>query len=148
MRKRKVEDPDRPVESYPGYLGRYHDGDCSFDAVLEPLLAFPWDEYRALEIGPENSPKRTIEFSIGTKLSSLTFEHDTIDPILLLDELPTVAVTFDEGGADLGPGSGGILTVWENENYSLNEIAESVKSCLRSLERDFEILKARSAQEK
>ena len=147
MRGRKVEDPERPVESYPGYLGFYFDGDYLLEAELKPLLAFPWGEYRDLEVGPALSSKRTIEFSVGTTLSSLTFERDTIDLISFLDQLPTVVVTYDEDGGDLGPASGGVLTVWENEKFSLSEIAQSVKSCLVSLERDFEILKAPSKQE-
>ena len=43
--KRKVKDPDRPIESYPGYLGLYYDGDYHLDPIIAPLLAFPWEEY-------------------------------------------------------------------------------------------------------
>jgi len=61
--------------------------------------------------------------------------------IEFLQKLPTVIVKSEEGLTDLMPGSGGNLTILEVENYSLQEIGESVLSCLSGLHRNFELLK-------
>lgn len=137
----RVDDPDRPIETYPGYLGLYHDGSYDLDAVFEPLSEFPWGAYRDFEGPTEQAPERKISFSVGKKTIELTLDRDLINLIGFLDLLPTVILKSDEDGGDLMPGSGGILTVWENEEYNLNEITESVKGCAASLCRDFALLK-------
>jgi hypothetical protein len=144
MKKRKFKDPDRPIETYPGYLGLCHDGSYEFDPVLQPLSSFPWKAYRDLETSSEDSSERNIRFSIGASVFSLTFDRDMIDLFEFLEKLLTVTLASDDYGGDLGPGSGGITTIWENEKFNLNEIQESVTRCLECLTEDFVPLKQHS----
>jgi hypothetical protein len=83
MKKRKFKDPDRPIETHPGYLGLYHDGSYDFEPVLQPFLSFPWRAYRDLETNPEYFSERAIKFSIGARALSLTYDRDIIDLLVL-----------------------------------------------------------------
>jgi hypothetical protein len=147
MKSRKFDDPDRPIETYPGYLGLYHDGSYDFDAVLKPLLAFPWREYRDFPAAEQYSSERTMHFSVGSKLFSLTFDRGMIELMEFLEKLPTVDVISDEDLGDLGPGSGGIITIFENDDFTLDEIKESITSSLSWLTKDFELLKQHLAND-
>jgi hypothetical protein len=121
-----------------------HDGSYHFEPALQPLLTFPWKEYRDLETSPGCSSERTIQFSIGARAFSLTFDRDMITLLEFLEKLPTVTVSADADAGELGPGSGGMITIWESEKFDLDKIRESIKNCLDRLIEDLAFLKQHS----
>jgi hypothetical protein len=136
-------DKDRPIETYPGYLGYYYDENYYLEPALEPLLGFPWREYSDFE-GASESSERTIEFLVRGRHRRVVFDRDMIYLAGFLDVFPVVVAKEDIGEDDWGPASGGILTFWQKSGYSLEGIADSVSSCRQALDRDFETIKKSS----
>ena len=140
----RPKDKDRPIETYPGYLGSFYDGSYYLEPVLEPLLGFPWREYSHSEGAPEESSERTISILVRTRHRRVAFDRDLIDLAGFLELFPGVVAKQEIGESDWGPASGGILTFWQRPGYSLDEIADSVASCRQALDRDFEAIKKSS----
>src|SRR5271157_1976985 len=98
------DDYERPIESYPGYLGHAFDGDINAQSELAPLLDFDFRKYSELVDGCGG--ERHLNVVLPSGRIAISFNaYDGI--VAILDQLPTVKVLLDNGPPDAGPASGG-----------------------------------------
>ena len=95
-------DYESAVEEWPGYLGHVWDGEMFLGPELHKLGEFDWSAY--YELAPGDVREILVHLSDGSKRLKL---DAFLNVALLLDELPSVEVTKDNGPPNAGPGSGG-----------------------------------------
>jgi hypothetical protein len=132
------DDYERPIETYPGYLGLMYDGSFLPEQELRPLEGFNLTRYS--ELVDEHGGTRQLNLILPTGTIKIAFSaYDDIARIL--DQLPTIKVYLDNGPPDGGPASGGtyLFFIADGTNdldleVSITALAEALKSDLGELE--------------
>jgi hypothetical protein len=132
------EDRERPIETYPGYLGLTWDGDFLAGAELEPLKNIDLTKYS--ELVDEHGGERELNVKLSSGDIKIAFNaYDDVAHIL--DKLPTVTVYLDNGPPDAGPASAGICLFFITDGVSEPELDESIAALATALKSDFVSLK-------
>lgn len=133
------DDYERPIESYPGYLGLWFDGSFSAETELKPLQNFDFRKYG--ELIEEHGEERQLKVLIASGVIGITVRaYDGI--VELLDQLPTVTVYLDNGPPDAGPASGGTYVFFVTEGVSEADLRQSIEGLAVALRADFNSLEA------
>ena len=99
------DDQERPIETYPGYLGLTCDGYFDAQFELKPLQDFDFLKYS--ELVDEHDGERQL--IIPSPAGPMIIVFNAYDEIAsLLEQLPTVKVCIDNGPPNAGPASGPI----------------------------------------
>lgn len=128
-------DEETGIEDYPGYVGMTWDGELSMSREFKDFEKFDWANYIDLieSIGGE----RDICYAIqGVKR---TVTYDAMQDIgFLLDQLITIEVHIDDGGAYGGMASGSGYIFFLKDGYNLDDAVEEINALTRALGNDFE----------
>jgi hypothetical protein len=135
------DDYERPIESYPGYLGHFYDGTFSPGLELKPLDDFDFRKYSG--IVDENGGVRRLSLVLNFGTVPILFNaYDDIGHTL--DQLPTIKVYLDNGPPDAGPASGGIILFFTAAGFTEQAVEQSIIALVRLLEADLALLEERS----
>jgi hypothetical protein len=137
------DDRERPIETYPGYLGLTWDGDFHAQPELKPLHDFDLMQYSELvdDLGGE----RQLDIVLPSGPMAILFSaYDGIAS--LLDQLPTVKVYLDNGPPDAGPASGGTCLFFIADGVSERDLEASIAALASALKSDFASLKRARAE--
>jgi hypothetical protein len=137
------DDDERPIESYPGFIGMTMDYDFLPEKQLDCLRNLNWKRYRyLLEWAPDD---HTIEvvFRKGLRRVKNTLFDSSIH--MLLDQVPSVKVFHDPGGES--PGSAAIYIFFIADGVSEEELEHDVLALEAALQSDFLTLEAKHGQE-
>ncbi len=137
MRADDSEDYETAIEEWPGYLGHSWDGELFLGPELQRLSQFDWSAYEELEPGDER--ELLVHLGDGSKMLKL---DAFLNVALLLDGLPSVEVTKDNGPPNAGPGSGGGYIFCLAENASLERLRADVGALIAALEADAKAFRA------
>ena len=140
MKLFECEDHDRPIESYPGYLGHWFDGSLVCASELARLERTDIDEY--LRLVDEVGETRCLKLALPA--GPLAIDVDGDEGIHgILEQLKTIDVYMDNGPGDWGPASGGILLFFLAEGVSEEEMMASIDVLADAVDADMASLKAR-----
>jgi hypothetical protein len=135
------DDYERPIESYPGYLGLFYDGTFSSGPELKPLDDFDFQKYS--EIVDENGGARRLSLVLDCGTVPILFNaYDNIGHTL--DQLPTIKVYLDNGPPDAGPASGGIILFFVADGFTEPAVEQSIIALVGLLEADLALLEESS----
>ena len=128
------DDYERPIETCPGYLGHYFDGDFHAETELQPLQSFDFWKYG--ELIDDQGRERRLTLTLASGVSEIAVSaYDGI--VRVLDQLPTVKVYLDNGPRDAGPASGGTYVFFTAEGVSESDLRESIDALALALRSDF-----------
>lgn len=99
----ECEDPDRPIETYPRYLGLWFDGSLSCAPELARLERTDIQKY--LRLVDEVGETRCLELRLPFGLVTIEVTGDE-GMHGILEQLKTIDVYLDNGPGDWGPASG------------------------------------------
>ena len=133
------DDYERPIETYPGYLGYYFDGSLELEPELQRLATIYLNGYDQNFV--ENSRKISLSLKSGNIKISFEGSGYEDDFIEILDQLPTVRVVIDNGPPDAGPASSGSIIFFQAASVSGDELRSSVDALAGALESDIKSLK-------
>jgi hypothetical protein len=129
------EDRERPIETYPGYLGLYFDGDFMPEKELEPFKNFDFRYYAVLL--EEFGKKRPLLIAFGSTQHTIVLPSDSNWTVArILDELPTVRVCIDNGPPNAGPASGGMIIFFLADDTTDEELTASISALRKALDTD------------
>jgi hypothetical protein len=135
----KNDDYERPIETYPGYLGLTYDGDFLAQPELLPLKEFDLRTYS--ELVDEHGGTRQVKLRLPT--GPITIQFNAYDDISnILDQLPTVKVYLDNGPPDAGPASGGTCLFFIADDVGEFELKTSIAALATALKSDLCALEA------
>jgi hypothetical protein len=123
MKLFQSEDPDRPIETYQGYLGLYHDGSVSYEPELSALERIDFNKYRRLLDEMGETRHLQLELPSGTLTLVIDGDQAVGD---ILDQLPTVDVYID------GP----FLLFFAAEGVAAGELVVSIAALTAAVEAD------------
>ena len=134
------DDRERPIETYPGYLGLSYDGSIDLQPELAALEDFDFQEYNNFV---EGNGRRQLSVALSSGTFSIVLE-DSADISNILDQLPTVKVYLDNGPPDAGPASGGICLFFIADGTSEDELKVSIAALATALKLDLAALQNNS----
>jgi hypothetical protein len=135
------DDYERPLETYPGYIGLYFDGTFDPEPALQPLKDFDFTAYGRLIWKHERGRGHRLNVQLPTgPLTLLINEGDHLPDVL--DQLPTVKVYVDEGPLDGGPASGGTILFFIADGVSEEAVKASIIALACALKVDLASLQA------
>jgi hypothetical protein len=129
------DDCERPLESYPGYLGVLYDGSFICEPELAILRSFDFREYS--ELVDQHGGKRLLKVPLPSGVATVEFESYD-DLARILDQLPTIEVRLDLGPPDAGPASGGLYVFFVAAGVSREDVKDSVCQLTQSLGADWQ----------
>ena len=134
-----TDDYERPIETYPGYLGLTYDGTFLTEPELQPLQGFEFGKYSELvdSLGGE----RRLGVHLASGPTTILFNAYN-DIAQILDQLPTVKVLLDNGPPDAGPASGGTCVFFIADGVSKTDLSASIAALATALNSDFALLEA------
>jgi hypothetical protein len=138
------DDHERPIETYPGFIGMMVDGDLFPERHLKCLSNINWNRYTYLrEWVPDD---HTIEVIFWRGPRQIRSTHS--DSVAwLLDQVPSVKVAHDP---DIGSTPGGTASFYYffiADDASEEELEHDVLALEAALQSDFRTLEARHGQE-
>jgi hypothetical protein len=137
------DDDERPIESYPGFIGMTMDYDFFPEKQLDCLRNLNWNRYAdLLEWVPDD---HTIEVAFRKGLRHIKYTPVYSSIHMLLDQVPSVKVFYDPGGKS--PGSATIYIFFIADGVSEEELEHDVLALEAALQSDFQTLEAQHGQE-
>jgi hypothetical protein len=132
MQQFESDDYERPIASYPGYLGCQFEGSFMPERELEPLARFDFKHYCKLV---DERGERSLQVVLPSGKVNIAFDGGGGFPAIL-DQLPTVKVCVDNGPPNAGPASGGCIVYFIAEGVSESELESSILSLVKAMESD------------
>ena len=137
------EDDERPIESYPGFIGMTSDEEFFPEKELECLMSLNWERYTdLLEWAPDDHTIGVV-FRKGLRRIKRTYDYSSL--CWLLDQVPSIKVFHDPGGASHA--SAAIFIFFIADGVSAEELKHDVLALLAALQSDFRTLEAQHGQE-
>ncbi|MBX9777120.1 MAG: hypothetical protein K2Y71_22300 [Xanthobacteraceae bacterium] len=137
------EDDERPIESYPGFIGVTLDDEFFPEKELECLKSLNWERYtNLLEWAPDDHTIE-VEFRKGLRRINRTYDYSSL--CWLLDQVPSIKVFHDPGGPSIA--SAAVFIFFIADGVSAEELEHDVLALLAALQSDFQALEAQHGQE-
>jgi hypothetical protein len=128
------DDHERPIETFPGYLGHIMDSDFFPGTELEPLEDIDLRKYN--ELVDEHGGERRLNIALPSgEITILFHAYDSI--VKILDQLPTVKVCYDAHASSLGPASAAIYVFFIADEVGITELDASIAALTTALKSDF-----------
>jgi len=136
------DDHERPIETYPGFIGMTMDYDFLPERQLRCLSNINWNRYTELREWVPDDHTVEVVFRRGPRQIRSTHGDSVVE---LLDQIPSVKVAHDPGG--YSPGSATIYVFFIADDASEEELEHDVLVLEAALQSDFRTLEARHGQE-
>ncbi|MBQ0824262.1 hypothetical protein KBI52_29110 [Microvirga sp. HBU67558] len=128
----EFEDDDRPIETYPDYIGMAMDYELRLGQELVRLEGFDWKTYQ--ELLEWAAPSHCIGISCSS--GKQTIQIDEISWLgSVLDQVPSVRVAYDDH-EPLSHGSAAIHIFLKSDTVSYDQLANDIDSLRRALDED------------
>lgn len=137
------EDDQRPIESYPGFIGLTLDHEFYPEKELECLKNLNWERYTDLLEWASDDHTIEVVFRKGIRRIRRTYDYSSL--CWVLDQVPSVKVCYDSGGE--GRGSAAIHIFFIADRVSAEELEHDVLALQAPLQSDFRTLEAQHGQE-
>ena len=135
------DDEDRPIESYPGYIGMTMDHDFFPGDELSDLSEIDWNSYlRLLEFAADDHAL-TVAFKTGVRQIRV-IDGDSIATIL--DQVPSIHVSNAPDGKGLA--SAAIYVFFIADDVSMEDLDHDVRTLKEVVESDLADLQRLSAE--
>ena len=138
------DDNERPIESYPGFIGQMIDYDFYPERQLRCLSNINWDRYTDLREWVPDDHTIEVAFRRGPRQIRSTYE-DSVER--LLDQVPSIKVARDRDGGSVPGGTAAIYCFFIADDASEEELEHDVLALGAALQSDFRTLEARHGQE-
>jgi hypothetical protein len=134
-------DDETGINEYPGYVGMTWDGELSVLSKFNSFKNFEWDAYS--ELVEEFGEKRELIFKLREQDYYLEFEAYQ-DVALLINELHSLEVHYDDGAQYGGMCSGRGYIFFLKENYTHTDVTQELEVLKIALEQDLALLRAKN----
>jgi hypothetical protein len=139
------DDHETPIEEFPGYLGHTMDYDFFPGTELESLENIDLKKYG--ELVDEHGGERRLNIDLRSGKSTILFHaYDSI--VDILDQLPTVKVSYDAHASGLGPASAAIYVFFIADGVGITELEASIAALTTALKSDFASLEKLAQQQR
>lgn len=143
MKKIDLENCALPFDEYPEFIGLTWDGEFYLGPKLKPLEDFQWPTY--WELVDQLDEPHTI--TLPTQPDALACKIEAYsDLAFLLDQLPTIQVSYDSGPPDAGPASGVGYVFFKADDVTTECLNMEVLALKAALVMDLQTLQLRMAQ--
>lgn len=133
----EINDPDKPIEEYPGILGYFLDGNLSIiHEALQPLKECNFQEYIELleEKSEIDNHRLMVNLSSGDK--ELEIEWGVYE-INLLSQIPSITVCQDAEPENSGPGYSSGFPIFMSEHFSIEQISHDLSALAGAIKADY-----------
>jgi hypothetical protein len=130
-------DEDTSIEEYPGYCGMTWDGELYLGPELKILEDFDWSSYWDL-VSEHGEPRRISLLGLPYAVKC-EFEAYS-DLAVLLDQIPSIQVKYDNGPKDAGPASGEGYVFFIADGVSMERLTAEVSALKAALDKDLQSL--------
>lgn len=137
MKTFEIDDPDKPIEEYPGILGCFCDGYLSvIHEALQPLEECNFREYIKLleEISETDNHRLIVNLSSGPKEIIIECGSHKID---LLSQIPSISVCQDAEPENSGPGYSPWYPIFMSDDFSIEKISSDILSVSEAIKADY-----------
>jgi hypothetical protein len=136
--------PERPIETYPGFIGMTVDGDLHPERQLRCLSNINWNRYYHLREWAPDDHTIEVVFRRGPRQISSTYEDSIAS---LLDQVPSIKVAHDPDIGSVPGGTASFYIFFIADDASEEELEHDVLALEAALQSDFRTLEARHGQE-
>ncbi len=137
MKTFEINDPDKPIEEYPGILGCFCDGYLSvIHEALQPLEACNFREYIKLleEISEVDNHRLIANLSSGAKEIIIEYGSCEID---LLSQIPSISVCQDPEPENSSPGYSPWYPIFMSDDFSIKQISSDILVISEAIKADY-----------
>ncbi len=141
MDNSETDDPNKPIEEYPGILGYFLDGDLFVvHEALNPLTEIDFHDYTSL-LEEQNT---TDDHALNIHLSSCdTNIHIGWGDYLFdtLSQIPSIVICQQEEPENTGPGYSPGFNIFMSDHFSIEQTSHDIAALSEAIKADHARLK-------